>query len=170
MYQVSYLKPKKKGYSKQIATLLTIDDAEFWYKVVESQGAREIKILVKWNLDPLKCCSNVSNPPSMDSFDDIQIEDFSSFDFVEEMNEGIFDDEDDEKTFNAFLNSNWDFWSMKPSEVMHQLKELQETWRKQSFCFSDAQQQQYDKLLVLRRARVIELYKSGRVYKAGANK
>ena len=59
---------------------------------------------------------------------------------------------------------------MKPSEVMHQLKELQETWRKQSFCFNDAQQQQYDKLLVLRRARVIELYKSGRVYKTGANK
>lgn len=60
-------------------------------------------------MDPLKCRNSVSNPPSMDSFDDIQIEDFSSFDFVEEMNEGIFDSEDDEKTFNAFLNSNWDF-------------------------------------------------------------
>jgi hypothetical protein len=47
MYQVSYLKPKKKGYSKQIATLLTIDDAEFWSKVVETQGAKEIKILVR---------------------------------------------------------------------------------------------------------------------------
>jgi hypothetical protein len=45
----------------------------------------------------------------MDSFDDIQIEDFSSFDFVEEMNEGIFDEKDDEKSFQAFLNSNWDF-------------------------------------------------------------
>jgi len=45
----------------------------------------------------------------MESFDDIQIEDFSSFDFVEEMNEGIFDEEDDEKTFDAFLNSNFDF-------------------------------------------------------------
>lgn len=60
-------------------------------------------------MDPLKCPYSVSNRPSMDSFDDIQIEDFSSFDFVEEMNEGIFDSEDDEKTFNAFLNSNWDF-------------------------------------------------------------
>jgi len=47
MYQVTYLKPKKKGFSKQIATLLTIDDAEFWCKVIESQGAKEIKILVK---------------------------------------------------------------------------------------------------------------------------
>jgi len=45
----------------------------------------------------------------MESFDDIQIEDFSSFDFVEEMNDGIFDEEDDEKTFDAFLNSNFDF-------------------------------------------------------------
>jgi hypothetical protein len=59
---------------------------------------------------------------------------------------------------------------MKPSEVMHQLKELQELWRKQSFCLTDSQQQQYDKLIVLRRARVQELYKTGRVYKAKPNK
>ena len=44
----------------------------------------------------------------MDGLDDIQVEDFSSFDLVEEMNEGLFE-EDDTKTFNAFLNSNWDF-------------------------------------------------------------
>ena len=45
----------------------------------------------------------------MDSFDDIQVEDFSSFDLVEEMNEGLFEEENDDKSFNAFLNSNWDF-------------------------------------------------------------
>jgi hypothetical protein len=45
----------------------------------------------------------------MDRFDDIQIEEFSSFDFVEEMNESLFDENEDEKTFNAFLNSNFDF-------------------------------------------------------------
>jgi Mn-containing catalase len=45
----------------------------------------------------------------MDSFDDIQIEEFSHFDFVEEMNEDLFDEKEDEKSFNAFLNSNWDF-------------------------------------------------------------
>jgi hypothetical protein len=60
-------------------------------------------------LDPLKCPYNVSNPPSMDSFDDIQIEEFSSFDFVEEMNEGLFDEEEDDKSFNKLLNSNVDF-------------------------------------------------------------
>jgi hypothetical protein len=45
----------------------------------------------------------------MDGFDDIQVEDFTSFDLVEEMNEGLFEEDDDTKTFNAFLNSNWDF-------------------------------------------------------------
>jgi len=47
MYQVQYLKPKRKGYSTQTATFLKIDDAEFWYKLMEHQGAKDIKILVK---------------------------------------------------------------------------------------------------------------------------
>jgi hypothetical protein len=45
----------------------------------------------------------------MDSFDDFQVEEFSSFDFVEEMNEGLFDEEEDNKSFNKLLNSNIDF-------------------------------------------------------------
>jgi hypothetical protein len=45
----------------------------------------------------------------MDCFDDLQIEEFSSFDFVEEMNEPLFEEEDNDKSFNAFLNSNFDF-------------------------------------------------------------
>jgi hypothetical protein len=46
----------------------------------------------------------------MDHFDDVQIEEFSSFDFVEEMNEGLFDEDDNnDKTFNSFLNSNTDY-------------------------------------------------------------
>ena len=46
----------------------------------------------------------------MDHFDDIQIEEFSSFDFVEEMNEGLFEEKEDNKSFDAFLKSNCDFW------------------------------------------------------------
>lgn len=47
-YQVSYILQKKKGLSNQIAgDFLTIDDAEFWAKLMESQGAEDIKILVK---------------------------------------------------------------------------------------------------------------------------
>jgi len=45
----------------------------------------------------------------MDRFDDIQIEEFSSFDFVEELNEDLFEEEDNDKSFDAFLKSNWDF-------------------------------------------------------------
>ena len=47
MYQVKYLKPKKKGYSIQVASFLKIDDAEFWSQIVEKQGAKDIQILVK---------------------------------------------------------------------------------------------------------------------------
>jgi len=123
----------------------------------------------------------------MDSFDDIQIEDFSSFDFVEEMNEGIFEaEEDDEKTFNAFLNSNFDFWQFpncplipphRPfilyfgymteqiPNVLHHLKELNQTWRKQDFIFTKEQQQQYDLLIATRRERIHQLYAEGRVSK-----
>ena len=44
-YQVVYLKPKKKGYSKQVATFLSIDDADFWMQVIKKQGAKDIEIV-----------------------------------------------------------------------------------------------------------------------------
>ena len=46
MYQVTYFKPKKKGYAYQQATFLKIDDAIFWEQLVKEQGAKDIKILV----------------------------------------------------------------------------------------------------------------------------
>lgn len=45
----------------------------------------------------------------MDDFDDLQIEDFSMFDFVEEANECFFEEKQDEKSFNDYLNSNYDY-------------------------------------------------------------
>jgi len=45
----------------------------------------------------------------MDRFDDLQIEEFSSFDFVEEMNDDLFEEEDNDKSFNKLINSNIDF-------------------------------------------------------------
>ena len=47
MYQVTYMKPKKKGYAKQEATFLKIDDAVFWERVIAEQGCTDIKIMVK---------------------------------------------------------------------------------------------------------------------------
>lgn len=42
---------------------------------------------------------------------DDSYEEFSMMDFVDEVHDGIDlqEDEDDERTFAAFLNSNWDF-------------------------------------------------------------
>lgn len=45
----------------------------------------------------------------MDRFDDLQIEEFSSFDFVEEMSEDLFEEEENDKSFNSYLNSNIDY-------------------------------------------------------------
>ena len=56
---------------------------------------------------------------------------------------------------------------MKPSEVLKQMKELRETWRKQSFSFTTSQQAEYNRLLGLRRERVREKYAKGLVYKGG---
>ena len=45
----------------------------------------------------------------MDDFDDFQIEEISGFDFAEASFEGLFDDEDEDKTFNSFLKGNYDY-------------------------------------------------------------
>jgi hypothetical protein len=45
----------------------------------------------------------------MNNFDDFQIEESIDFDFVEASYDGIFDEDEDDRTFNAFLASNWDF-------------------------------------------------------------
>ena len=58
---------------------------------------------------------------------------------------------------------------MKPSEVLKQLKELRETWSKQSFRYTKEQQAEYDRLLQLRRERVKYMYDNGLVWK-GPNK
>jgi hypothetical protein len=42
----------------------------------------------------------------MDDFDDLSIEDFSTFDFVEELFE---EEEDNKKSFDTYLNSNIDY-------------------------------------------------------------
>ena len=55
----------------------------------------------------------------MDDYDDIQIEEFSHFDFVEEMSENLADDDevkDMKKSFDfdSYLNSNIDYWLWIP--------------------------------------------------------
>ena len=45
-YKVVYQKPKKKGYSKQEAVFLDLESAFFWEKLIKTQGATEIEIMV----------------------------------------------------------------------------------------------------------------------------
>lgn len=45
----------------------------------------------------------------MDFFDDIQIEEISTQDFVEEIYEELFDEDEESKFFNQYLNSNYDY-------------------------------------------------------------
>jgi len=43
MYQVNYMKPKKKGYAKQKATFLKIEDAVFWEELMKKNGCKDIE-------------------------------------------------------------------------------------------------------------------------------
>jgi len=46
-YEVTFLKPKKKGYAKQSAIFLKIDDAIWYETLIKSQGAKDIIICPK---------------------------------------------------------------------------------------------------------------------------
>ena len=59
---------------------------------------------------------------------------------------------------------------MKPAEVLKQLKEYKEQWRKQGFIFTKDQQEDYNRLLKLRRERVKHFYATGNVSKGGLRK
>ena len=59
---------------------------------------------------------------------------------------------------------------MKSSEILYQLQDLREIWRKQSFILSQDQQQRYEELKQLRRDRIAEMYENDMVYKSGASK
>ncbi len=53
---------------------------------------------------------------------------------------------------------------MKSASVLKELKELRESWHKQNFRFDADQRKRYNELLGMRRERVQQLYKEGRVY------
>jgi len=43
-FEITYLKPKRKGYAQQSATFLKIEDCFFWQSIIEKQGAKDIII------------------------------------------------------------------------------------------------------------------------------
>jgi len=54
---------------------------------------------------------------------------------------------------------------MKPSEVLKQLREHREAYRKQGFSFTREQEQEYARLRKLRHERVQYLYENDMVFK-----
>lgn len=56
---------------------------------------------------------------------------------------------------------------MKPSEVLYELRELNQAWRKQDFAFTREQKARYDTLITLRRERVKYFYDNKLVSKGG---
>ena len=58
---------------------------------------------------------------------------------------------------------------MKSSKVLKDLIALKEAYRKQNFTYTTEQQAQYKELLQLRRARVQQLHKDGRVWIGPSN-
>ena len=59
---------------------------------------------------------------------------------------------------------------MTSTEVLHQLKDLKEAWKKQNFVYSSTQQIKYNNLVEKRRDNIKFYYKNNLVYKATANK
>ena len=59
---------------------------------------------------------------------------------------------------------------MNSSEVLHEIRDLKDTWRKQNLVFTSTQQSRFDDLLEQRRDIVKSYYKNDLVYKASASK
>jgi len=52
--------------------------------------------------------------------------------------------------------------------VLQEMKELREMWKRQHFILTPEQKQRYEALLLIRRARVKEMYEQDKVYKSTA--
>ena len=59
---------------------------------------------------------------------------------------------------------------MTPSQVLKELNELREEYRKQCFKYTPEQQSRYDRLMQLRRERVKYFYENDLVFKGSSKK
>ena len=57
---------------------------------------------------------------------------------------------------------------MKPAQVLKEINELRESWRKQNFLFTPEQQKEFNRLKELRRERVKYFYANRLASKGGA--
>ena len=59
---------------------------------------------------------------------------------------------------------------MTPAQVLKELKELREEWKRQNLKYTPEQQVKYDRLMELRRERVKYFYDNDLVFKGAAKK
>ena len=59
---------------------------------------------------------------------------------------------------------------MTPAQVLKELKELREEWKRQNLKYTPEQQVKYDRLMELRRKRVKYFYDNDLVFKGAAKK
>ena len=59
---------------------------------------------------------------------------------------------------------------MTPEQVLKELKELREEWKRQNLKYTPEQQVKYDRLMQLRRERVKYFYDNDLVFKGAAKK
>ena len=56
---------------------------------------------------------------------------------------------------------------MRPAQVIKEINELRESWRRNNFVFTSEQRAEFDKLKDLRRKRVKYFHDNGLVWKTG---
>ncbi len=56
---------------------------------------------------------------------------------------------------------------MRPAQVLKEINELRESWRRNNFRFTSEEQKEFDRLKDLRRARVKYFHDNGLVWKPG---
>ena len=56
---------------------------------------------------------------------------------------------------------------MRPAQILKEINELRESWRRNNFVFTSEQRAEFDKLKDLRRKRVKYFHDNGLVWKTG---
>ena len=56
---------------------------------------------------------------------------------------------------------------MRPAQIIKEINELRESWRRNNFVFTSEQRAEFDRLKDLRRKRVKYFHDNGLVWKAG---
>jgi len=59
---------------------------------------------------------------------------------------------------------------MRPAQILKEINELRESWRRNNFVFTSEQRAEFDRLKDLRRKRVKYFHDNGLVWKAGMAK